>query len=274
MTLQINTAIIDSNLQKGDTKMTTYLSVGTNKILKELEQPIKNGNPKPTGGLWATIHDETYPNYNPWIEFLSTKPYILFYKNFKGNPFSIPAVLITLKDSAKIFHLNNINQLEFLKKHYPTSDDWIDFESLSHDYDGLYIDLFAACKDAPIEIKRQLAPFAISSLILFNLNSIKHYQEAIVDIEPYDFEFETEFSFYEIKIDDTLHEVSDIDDITKSFLSNLKSQLNTSIDERTFAITYDKALTEFAIEFCKKKECIESPETIKNLLVRNITRSI
>ena len=61
--------------------MTTYLSVGTNKILKELEQPIKNGNPKPTGGLWATIHDETYPNYNPWIEFLSTKPYILFYKN-------------------------------------------------------------------------------------------------------------------------------------------------------------------------------------------------
>ena len=254
--------------------MTTYLSVGTNKILKDLEQPIKNGNPKPTGGLWATIYDESYPNYNPWIEVLSTKPHILFYKNPKGNPFIIPSVLITLKDSARIFKLNNINQLEFLKKHYPTNDNWIDFESLSQDYDGLYIDLFAVCKDAPFKIKRQLAPFAISSLIIFNLNSIKYYQEATVNIEPYDYEFETEFNFYEIKIDDTMHEVDETDNITKRFLAQLKLKLTTPISEKEFAENFDSDLTKFAIELCQKKGCIESPETIKNLLIRKISRSI
>ena len=44
-----------------------YLSIGTKYISKSLFQPIKNGNGfKPYGGIWATIHNKKYKNYNPY----------------------------------------------------------------------------------------------------------------------------------------------------------------------------------------------------------------
>lgn len=67
--------------------MTKYLTIGTNQILADLHQPIRNGQIKPTGGLWATIHDPNYLNYNPWIEILSLHPHILFYKIRNLNTF-------------------------------------------------------------------------------------------------------------------------------------------------------------------------------------------
>ena len=254
--------------------MTTYLSVGTNKILKELEQPIKNGNPKPTGGLWTTIHDTRYPTYNPWIEFLSIHPHILFYKNAQGNPFQIPAVLIALKETVKIFTLENANQLAFLKKYYPTTDEWIDFEKLSKDYDGIFIDLTNIYRSATEEDRKSFANYAVSSLILFNLDCIKHYQQAIVDIEPFDYECENEFMNYEIVVKPQKYPITEMDTITKEFINRVKDRITPAINEQKLYQDLDTSITEFVKLFREKKGCIESPETLKHLLIRNITRSI
>ena len=151
-----------------------YLSVGTNQILADLHQPIRNGQIKPTGGLWATIHDPNYPNYNPWIEVLSIHPHILFYKNLHSNPFLLPASLITLNTNAKIFIIKTKNQLEFLKKYYPTNDDWIDFEKLSQDFDGIFLDLDRILQNISPEDRRKIKTFAVSTLIIINLNCITH----------------------------------------------------------------------------------------------------
>lgn len=254
--------------------MTTYLSVGTNQLIKELHQPIKNGNPKPNGGLWATINDENYSNYNPWIEYLSINPHIIFYKNKKSNPFLLPAVLITLKESAKIFMLKNINQMEYLKKYYPTSENWIDFEKLSEDYDGIFIDLTELYKNASKEDKKKIASFSVSSLILFNLDCIKHYQQATVDIEPFDYEYEREFIKYEIKVDKPIHQITELDSITKEFIDQIKKNFTGAIDECELYQKYGSIITDLIRAFREKTGCIESPETLKCLLVRNITHSI
>ena len=55
-----------------------YLSIGTKYISKSLFQPIKNGNGfKPYGGIWATIHNKKYKNYNEWMDYVILNPYIL-----------------------------------------------------------------------------------------------------------------------------------------------------------------------------------------------------
>ena len=82
--------------------MQNYLSIGTNFLAKDLEQPITNSSIKPSGGLWATIQDPENIKFNPWMEYLSMNPYVLFYKQKNGDPFKIPAVLITLKNNANV----------------------------------------------------------------------------------------------------------------------------------------------------------------------------
>lgn len=183
--------------------MSTYLSVGCNIIVPELFQPIKNGNPKPSGGIWATPQDLSTLTYNSWVDFLSCYPNILFYKKRNSNPFLIPAVLIVLKDDAHIFHLTSKKDLDYLKQKYPTPDNWIDYEKISMEYDAINIELLPLCTEVDNEEQRKFAEFGVSSLILFNLNCINYYKSAQVSIEPYDYEFCPKFTDYQIIIEDS-----------------------------------------------------------------------
>ena len=256
--------------------MQTYLTIGTNQILADLHQPIKNGQTKPTGGLWATLHNDNYPHYNPWIEFISIHPHILFYKNPHGNPFLLPASLITLKNNANIFILKSSNQLEFLKKYYPTNDGWIDFEKLSQDFDGIFIDISSIYNNAKQEDKCKIAEFAVSTLIIFDLNCIEHYQKAKVDIEPFDYEFEKEFTNYTIVIEKEVQKITDSSSEIGSLITQIKSQELESLPVSEIVIEqkYDDLLTRFAEEFKNRNCCIETTDTLKHLLARRISRSI
>lgn len=253
-----------------------YLSVGTNQILADLHQPIRNGQIKPTGGLWATIHDPNYPNYNPWIEVLSIHPHILFYKNLHSNPFLLPASLITLNTNAKIFIIKTKNQLKFLKKYYPTNDDWIDFEKLSQDFDGIFLDLDRILQNISPEDRRKIKTFAVSTLIIFNLNCIKHYQKATVDIVPFDFEFENEFTDYQIIIDEEIKHISDSSQEFSSLIADIKKQefTNWPISETYINQKYNLLLSCFAENYKEKYHYSEPTETLKQLLARHISRSI
>lgn len=183
--------------------MLTYLSVGTAKILPELFKPIKNGNPKPTGGIWATKQNLDLLNYNDWVDFLSWNPSILFYKSKSENPFIIPAVLITLNENAKVFNLGTKADLEYLKETFKTEDNWIDFEKMSLIYDAIYVNLESLYREVGNDEQNKLKQYAVSSLILFNLNCIDYYRSATVEIEPYDYELFNKFTNYSIVIEKT-----------------------------------------------------------------------
>lgn len=186
--------------------MQNYLSIGTNFLAKDLEQPITNSSIKPSGGLWATIQDPENIKFNPWMEYLSMNPYVLFYKQKNGDPFKIPAVLITLKNDANVFTLTNTNELDFLKKHYPRTDNWIDFQKLSQDFDAIFIKV-KGYNNISSEDQKKLNSFVVDSLIIFNLDCIKHYQKANIDIEPYDYIYESTFTSYDINIESTIEQI-------------------------------------------------------------------
>lgn len=159
----------------------TYLTIGTNYISSELFQEIKNTNtPKPYGGIWATKQNPIYHSYNEWMDYLCQNPHIIYYKNY-DNPYSLDAVLITLKEDAKIYTIENINDLNNLKKNYPHNG-WINYELLANYYDGIYIDLKSIKNEVNSDDFQKLKTFSVNTLILFNLQCIKYYQQANINI--------------------------------------------------------------------------------------------
>lgn len=170
-----------------------YLSIGTTQIFKDLMLDIKNqDNAKFSGGIWATEQNEKFDNYNPWIDYILSNPHILFHKNLISNG-ELSGVLITLKSNAKIFNLIKRNDLEFLKQKYSNGNGWINFELLSQDYDGIYINLFSLQRELEDRDLEGIRTFAVNSLNIFNIDAISYYQEIKVIIDK-----ELIFNRYEI----------------------------------------------------------------------------
>lgn len=195
--------------------MEQYLSLGRSFIFTDKIRPIKNNGNKPNGGIWATVHNPEYKNFNLWIEYMSINPHILFYKH---NSFNIPAVFITLSENCNILKIEDLDTL------YKTIDnnDWIDFEELAKKYDGVYISLnkiISECQD--MEIVKKLMSYGVSSLIIFNTNCISYYQKANVSIKPFDYEYEPSFSDYTIEIDEEKNLVMSCEDTINKYLTKL-----------------------------------------------------
>lgn len=178
-----------------------YLSIGTKYISKSLFQPIKNGNGfKPYGGIWATIHNKKYKNYNEWMDYVILNPYILF-NVYKDNPLEIPAVYLTLKEKTNIFKLNNKEALDYLLKTYPLNN-WIDFEKLTQNYDGIYIDILELARCTTKEQFNNLLSYSVNTLILFNPDCIDYYQKTTIKIDTLYFDPASLEMGYTINIDD------------------------------------------------------------------------
>lgn len=208
-----------------------YLSVGTNHIYREFFQNIENGpNGKPCGGLWATKH-QVNSKYSNWIEFLNNQRnyHILFYKNNSDNPFINPAVLITLKDDANIIYIKTQDDLEYLSSKYPDGNDWIDFATLALYCDGIYIDY----QSLIVSIKNQfyyekISHFALSSLLIFNLNCILYYQPALIEIEPFDYECSFEYFNYTIKISDQKEEIKSLNNAAIDLIAKMTEYIKSN----------------------------------------------
>lgn len=178
-----------------------YLSIGTKYISKSLFQPIKNGNGfKPYGGIWATIHNKEYKNYNEWMDYVILNPYILF-NVYKDNPLEIPAVYLTLKEKTNIFKLNSKEALDYLLKTYPLNN-WIDFEKLTQNYDGIYIDILELARCTTKEQFNNLLSYSVNTLILFNPDCIDYYQKTTIKIDSLNFDPASLEMGYTINIDD------------------------------------------------------------------------
>lgn len=189
--------------------MSTFLSIGKKDINYEDFHSIKNQSNKPYGGLWATKHDIKYISYNEWMDFLISNPNILFYKYIKNSNFSIPAVFIMLKNNAKILNINSLSDYLDAKEKYAKEGSLFDFEKIAKNYDGVFIKTTNLLKEIPDSMdKETLKKYDVNTLLLFNLNVIDYYQEAVIDIMPFDCEICNECIEYEIKINSERKRIS------------------------------------------------------------------
>ena len=170
-----------------------YLTVGTNEIKKELFIPIKDNEVniyKPKGGLWLTEYNEKYKNYNAWVDYLIDNPDIFFYKNREVDIWKQPCSLVTLKENANIFMLENNTDYPYLMNNFPLDDKKFSYELLAKKCDGIYVDTLNLLKNTNEKnILRMIMQFGVSSLILFNIDCINYYRSGYVLIEPFDFEY-------------------------------------------------------------------------------------
>lgn len=207
-----------------------YLCVGTNIIYKDLFLDVTNGiKGKPKGGIWATKY--TSPYYNEWMEFLKGHPSALFYR-YPSSPFKLPAIVITLKEDSSIFIVDSREKLEYLKVKYPTPDNWIDYTSLAKDYDAIFVDIHTALSLPNTDERKNLWSFGVTSLIISNPNCIEFYEQAQVQIDPYDYEFET-MQYYEIVVDETKRQIEPFPhpEVLDYLTSNFQEDDTTAIDE-------------------------------------------
>ena len=177
-----------------------YLTVGTSEIKNELFRNIEDTDPiniKPRGGLWLTKYENDH--YNEWIDFLIDDPVVLYYKSKGYSMWKQPCSLVTLSNSVNLFDLNSKDKLEYLINNYPLNDNKFSYESISHIYDGIYVNMYNMLRQTE---DRRFYKFGVDSLILFNLDCIDYYQSGIVLINPFDYEYgSSAMTEYEIKID-------------------------------------------------------------------------
>lgn len=168
--------------------MKKLLTVGTNKISTELFCPVMdyhtNENIKPFGGLWLT--DYINASNNAWVNYLTDNPTVLFWKYKDFHCFKIPYSLVTLKDSANIFHLDSTEKLDFLIKNYSDGKGFFSYEKLSKDYDGITIKTIS---DVPNHLFHAFIRFGPQSTILFNPSCILYYQSAQLEIQEFDIDY-------------------------------------------------------------------------------------
>ena len=158
-----------------------YIHVGSeyldSSLFQKIGNPKENTSLKPTGGLWLS---EYHDNYCVWIDYLLNNKSTFYYKYGLNN--SIPSIIISLKQSARIYYIRNMQDLEFLFLYYPSRTCYFDYQSLSEDYDGICIDPFNFWNNADPNIKKAMFKISIKSLILFNLECIENHEKTFVHL--------------------------------------------------------------------------------------------
>ena len=161
--------------------MDKFITFGTKSLNLELFKKVlpypSNSITKPIGGLWLTKYIGI--NANEWLMYLESKR-SLFYMKFNGD-----ACIINLKENANILYINTIDDFNNALKKYPFENNKLDFQKISNDYDGLFLNYSIIYEIGYID-------WSISSLVLFNLECIKEYTPIEVDyfIEDYSIEYE------------------------------------------------------------------------------------
>ncbi len=174
-----------------------YLTVGRDE-LTTVRKVEDTETIKPRGGLWLTKYENEH--YNEWVDYILEDTVALVYKSRGSSIWKQPCSLVTLKESANIFTLNDADSLSFLKDRYPQVDNKFSYSELSKDYDGIYVDMYKLLMKVD---DSRFYKFGVNSLILFNFDCIDYYQSGMVDIEPFDYEYGyCETVNYEIKCND------------------------------------------------------------------------
>lgn len=247
-----------------------YVTVGTetisSNIFRKILRPLNNYTFKPTGGLWASEFNKYM--VSDWYEYIIYEgSYLQAIKNITL------AAVFTLKDAAKILTIDSCNQIKELAKKYPsyhhilglcepltTKNKIFDFEELSREYDGVYINYYG------INFSREIETFknwSINTLLLFNIDCIEKYQSInIMPQNPYDSEDLPQI--ISTSNDKTINKPCDIYTHLYLYTKNLFNELLSFYPNITDYDNYLETIAEI-IKRCKVLITNEKSKEIKEL---------
>ena len=253
-------------------KNNKYIMIGTPIITKDLFRkvlrPLNTYGLKPNGGFWASNHLFNDYLISPWFTYLTKDATsIARYKNLNNS------VLFSLKENSKILTIDDVNQVMELCKKYPSyhhilgyhqevtdSNRSFDYERLSQDYDGIYINFKYFQNQFQTNI---FDSFSCNSILLFNLDCIKEFQTA-----PIIFDIDEPNSIPHIK-EETIGPVTNIGE--ESYEHKILSALTQEIFKEKISkydnisfIDYDDYLTKI----------IETTKKVIDLLMKNEQNNI
>jgi len=255
-----------------------YIMVGapiiTKEIFRNVLRPLDNYSFKPNGGFWSSKHISNMGTISDWFTYLQEARSIAGYKDINQS------TIFTLKDSANILVVDTPEQVLALAEEYPSyhhilgyfreiteANTIFDFEKLSQDYDGIYINFNAFLNQMRTTVFDRLGS---NSLLLFNLDCIQEYQTApiVFNIDnPYSFPYIIPSTISEPqRIEEESYEHKALAILTREIYQNLMS----SKDNHSF-VDYDEYLTvvtqniQILMDIIKKDEDKKVAEIAKYL---------
>lgn len=256
--------------------MNTYLHVGHNEVnpltFRQIQdgQLINNKLSKPRGGLWLTNQEKDNTIGNEWVEFLSWHPNEAIYLHHLQENGTMKCLLVSLKDKAKIFNLDNNEQLNYLIEKYP-NEQLFSYEALSKDYDGIYLNIYKFYH-LPI-FNNYFSKFSVNTLLLFNYDCISYYYPGIIEIKDIDENYE--FNNYHIILENEKKEIPPIplkyvilqEKVKKLLISYIKKAGYTEINISIYAIIYDDLKNLITQNYAKELEILsqENNTSVKRL---------
>lgn len=167
-----------------------YIMIGAPIITKELFRnilrPLNNYSFIPSGGFWASEYINDY-EISAWNKYLHDIPELAANKDINQS------TIFTLKSNAKIQNIETYEDIIKLAQKYPSYHHTLgyiddiddrkisfDFEMLSQDYDGIYVNYKNISKENKTIIFKD---WAVNTLLLFNLDCIKEYQKVFITNE-------------------------------------------------------------------------------------------
>lgn len=168
-----------------------YITIGTPIITKEIFRetliPLNNYSFKPSGGFYASEHINNFYTISPWFRYLKRADGIARYKNINQS------TIFTLKETAKILYIDSLEKVLELAKKYPSyhhklihhkeinsTNTIFDFETLAEHYDGIYVNVNKFYNEIGTIV---FDTWRVNSLLLFNLDCIKEFRTAPIDID-------------------------------------------------------------------------------------------
>lgn len=211
-----------------------YIMVGAPIISKELFRnvlrPLDNYNFIPNGGFWASDYIDDV-EVSAWNKYLQQNPEIAEAKD------TTQSTIFNLKDDAKILTIETADDILALSQKYPSYhhilgyiDDItdrkisFDFEMLSQDYDGIYVNYKNISREKKTMIFKD---WEVNTLLLFNLDCIKEYQRAPITNEyGYSYIKKEEIS-NPLHIEDESYEHKILSDISYTIYTELMNKYAT-----------------------------------------------
>lgn len=238
-----------------------YITIGTKTITKEIFRnilrPLNNYYFLPTGGFWAAPYNKY--TISPWFDYLIDNRDSYLEKRINN------ASIFTLKDDAKILTIDNYETLKKIIEKYPSyhhllnyyknqnsNELSINYELLSKDYDGIYVNYknFEYSRDTII-----FKEWDVNTLLLFNLEAIDNYTSAHIK-----FYLPGSLSYYGLE-KEREHTIEEETHYHKEISKYAEMIFNEYINKRNNFYNYDNY---FSYLITCTKKCIKLTEKNKN----------
>lgn len=165
-----------------------FLVMGIKEIIPSKFEEIKNRSLnalcKPNGGLWGCPVNSEGQYLSDWIKFCSLNAPDWISRNCVKFKLKEDSNILVINSRDSLLNLLTIynrvieipESLKVLQNAY--NDSYIDFESLSKDYDGFYLDFdwfkdFIFSDEDGLRYRYLFSLWDVNSILLFNLDCVK-----------------------------------------------------------------------------------------------------